>query len=375
MAAIRSSRLPASPGSRFTFVIRTIGWRVKPSARMQPPERSSPISDAVSREDRKPAQHAVADDRHGAALDALVVPAEAAEAAGDGGVGRHVHVLGAEPERPDAVRPARSSCRRTRPRGPSTRSSSTAWPTDSCTWSPSCSPARISVVRPCGQAGRAQQRHRLGRHPRRVAGQLEREEVLVAGLRHVAAVRGRVGADLALAAVDRHRRRCRRRTRSRAARTARPRCWRTPCRSRTAEKRARVSVDARLGAEPGVGGHEHGELLLERHLERVALEAARPLAAGGRLGGERRGVRHRRLRLGDGERARQRRLGVGAGRCRAPPRSPTPRARARGSRSPRSRASRAGRGGRCGSRAVRPWNARSARRHSRRALALNPSTP
>ena len=32
---------------------------------MQPPERSSPISAAVSREERKPAQHAVADDRHG----------------------------------------------------------------------------------------------------------------------------------------------------------------------------------------------------------------------------------------------------------------------------------------------------------------------
>ena len=39
-----------SPGSRLTLVIRTIGWRAKPSARMQPPERSRPISAAVSRE-------------------------------------------------------------------------------------------------------------------------------------------------------------------------------------------------------------------------------------------------------------------------------------------------------------------------------------
>ena len=45
---------PAVPGSRFTFVIRTIGWRAKPSARAQPPERSSPISAAVSREERNP---------------------------------------------------------------------------------------------------------------------------------------------------------------------------------------------------------------------------------------------------------------------------------------------------------------------------------
>ena len=54
MSAIRSSSVPASPGSRFTLVIRTIGWRAKPSARMQPPERSRPISAAVSREERKP---------------------------------------------------------------------------------------------------------------------------------------------------------------------------------------------------------------------------------------------------------------------------------------------------------------------------------
>ena len=53
--AISSASEPAAPGSRFTLVIRTIGWRAKPSARMQPPERSSPISAAVSREERKPA--------------------------------------------------------------------------------------------------------------------------------------------------------------------------------------------------------------------------------------------------------------------------------------------------------------------------------
>ena len=35
--------------------MRTIGWRANPSARMQPPERSRPISAAVSREERKPA--------------------------------------------------------------------------------------------------------------------------------------------------------------------------------------------------------------------------------------------------------------------------------------------------------------------------------
>ena len=55
MSATRSSSVPASPGSRFTFVMRTMGWREKPSARMHPPERSNPISPAVSREERKPA--------------------------------------------------------------------------------------------------------------------------------------------------------------------------------------------------------------------------------------------------------------------------------------------------------------------------------
>ena len=54
VAAISSSSVPASPGSRLTLVIRTIGWRANPSARMQPPERSSPICAALSREDRKP---------------------------------------------------------------------------------------------------------------------------------------------------------------------------------------------------------------------------------------------------------------------------------------------------------------------------------
>jgi len=55
VSAISSSSVPAAPGSRLTFVILTIGCRSKPSARMQPPERASPISEAVSREDRNPA--------------------------------------------------------------------------------------------------------------------------------------------------------------------------------------------------------------------------------------------------------------------------------------------------------------------------------
>ena len=48
-------------------------------------------------------QHAVAHDRHGVALHALVVPAIAAEAARVGRVGGHVHLLGAEAERADRV--------------------------------------------------------------------------------------------------------------------------------------------------------------------------------------------------------------------------------------------------------------------------------
>ena len=44
------SSVPASPGSRLTLVMRTIGWRAKPSARAQPPERSRPIAAALSRD-------------------------------------------------------------------------------------------------------------------------------------------------------------------------------------------------------------------------------------------------------------------------------------------------------------------------------------
>ena len=51
MSATRSSNVPASPGSIETFVMRTIGWRAKPSARAQPPERSRPIAAAEPRSD------------------------------------------------------------------------------------------------------------------------------------------------------------------------------------------------------------------------------------------------------------------------------------------------------------------------------------
>ena len=85
------------PGSRFTLLIRTIGWRAKPSPRCSPRSaggRSQPRSHAR----RGTGEHAFAHDRRPAALHALVVPAVAAERAGVGGVRGHAHVLRAEPE-------------------------------------------------------------------------------------------------------------------------------------------------------------------------------------------------------------------------------------------------------------------------------------
>ena len=121
-----------SPGSRFTFVMRTSGCRAKPSARAQPPERSRPISAAVSREERKPGEHAR---RARSARPAPSTPSSSQRnvpsAAGRGRVARDVHKLRAEPERAGCVRRRRSCRPRRRSRAPSTRSSSTAWPIDS----------------------------------------------------------------------------------------------------------------------------------------------------------------------------------------------------------------------------------------------------
>ena len=75
--------------------------------------------------------------------------------------------------------------------------------------------------------------------------QVERQEVLVAGLRHLAAVRGRIGAHLGLVVAHRHGARGRRRTRSAPARRARPRWRRTACRTRTAWKPACADRHAR----------------------------------------------------------------------------------------------------------------------------------
>jgi hypothetical protein len=41
--------VPAAPGSIETFVMRTIGWRAKPSARAQPPDCRRPIAPAEPR--------------------------------------------------------------------------------------------------------------------------------------------------------------------------------------------------------------------------------------------------------------------------------------------------------------------------------------
>ena len=356
--------------------MRTIGWRAKPSARMQPPERSSPISAAVSREERKP----VSTPSRTIGTRRPSTPSSSQRKLprppGDGGVGGDVHALGAEAERADAVgrHEARAGVRglaarargRAPPRGPPTRA-------------PGARAARRRASGSCARAGRparCSSAHRLGGHARRVPGQLQLEEVLVAGLRHVAAVRGRVGADLALAAVDRHRRRCRRRTRSRAARRARPRWWRTACRSGTPRSARASALTPGSVRSPASAASEHGQLLLERHLERVALEAgsttrrgrAAPAASGAASG-----------TAGCASATASARASAASASARSVPRTAAkphapPHAHADADPLALTRVELV-ETRRCGSRGVRPWNARSARRHSRRALALNPSTP
>ena len=199
MSAISSASVPASPGSRFTLVIRTIGWRAKPSARMQPPERvEADLGRALARGEEA-AQHALAHDRDALRRHALVVPAEGAQAAGQRGVGGHR--AASHPSRSAAIRGrrrARSSCPRRRPRR---RAPGRAPPRAPPTRAAGGRAARRRGSASCGPKGTAARRAALpprGRPCRALPGEVERDHVLPAGLRHVAGVlsRGRSGPEL-----------------------------------------------------------------------------------------------------------------------------------------------------------------------------------
>jgi hypothetical protein len=110
--------------------------------------------------------------------------------------------------------------------------------------------------------GSAQQHLRLLGQARRVAGEVQRHEVLVAGLSYVAAVRGRVRAHLALLAVDGHHRD------SPAALGQALAAQSAFGRGEQLVRAARVEAGEREGhagrrSQPGVGRGKHPELVCE----------------------------------------------------------------------------------------------------------------
>ena len=167
------------------------------------------------------------------------------------------------------------------------------------------------MERPGGHAGRAHEGDRLGRHSRRVALELERHELLVAGLQHLPSVRGRVGAHLALGAVDGERHG----GEATAALGQGLLAQRAVGGSEQLVDPERLEArdperHAWLGGHARVGGEQHRELVLERDLEGIALHRARVRAAGRRLGRERDGPGRGGLLGGDLERSLERGLGV-----------------------------------------------------------------
>ena len=104
------------PGSSETLVMRTIGWRAKPSARAQPPEALEADGRGALAVGERAAQHAALDEVGAHGGDALVVPAERAQAAGQRRVGGDVQQLRAVAQRAEVVGRRPSSCPRRRPR-------------------------------------------------------------------------------------------------------------------------------------------------------------------------------------------------------------------------------------------------------------------
>ena len=174
VSAIRSSSVPASPGSRFTLVIRTIGWRSKP-LRMQPPERSRPIPAALSRE-REPRS---TPSRRSARPAPRRPRRPSGSCRGPRAGGSAVTFIRSEPSgasrgpRRDEARPGVRGLAAEHP------VELTAWPTDSWICRASCSPARTTMCA-AGQAGARSRAPPPRGHARRVALEPERQELLVA---------------------------------------------------------------------------------------------------------------------------------------------------------------------------------------------------
>ena len=103
VSATMSSKLMPGFGSRLTLVIRISGIRFQPSARMAPAARPADPRRGLAGA-QVADEHPLLDQRDLLGRDALVVPAEGAQAARDRGVGHDVAQVGAVAEGAQHVR-------------------------------------------------------------------------------------------------------------------------------------------------------------------------------------------------------------------------------------------------------------------------------
>jgi hypothetical protein len=183
----------------------------------------------------------------------------------------------------------------------------------------------LAVQHQRGAARRAlrggQERNRLLAHARRMRHQVEAREVLPTRLRHLLAVRARVGAHLGVAVVG---------GRGHDAAAALHDAL-IAQRAIGVREQLVLAEGAELGHRQGhsriaahrlVGGQEQRELVLERDVEGIGSERGGIRAAGGQLGGERSCPGHARLRLRHGDGPLERALSGGC--LRAPRRREAP---------------------------------------------------
>ena len=190
--------------------------------------------------------------------------------------------------------------------------------------------------RPAGHASARSSAAASSADARRLALEAERLDVLPAGLRARAAVGARVAADLDVAVVGRRARRSRRRTRRAPARRRRPRRRRSSLLLARARGRTPGATSTPACAQRLLGAQAELDLLLERHLERVALDRRRVLAArAARPGASSTAVGPRGARAANATARARRRRARPRRRAAGRRRSPRRRRRGRGRRCPR----------------------------------------
>ena len=258
--------------------MRTIGWRAKPSARAQPPERAEADGRRALAVGQRGAQHAALDEVGAHGGDALVVPAERAQAAGERRVGRDVSARSrsaasrgrrARPSSCPRRRPRRAGCGRARARGRSTRG-------------PAARPAR-RAARSCAALAGTAARSAARPPPRRRAARgaaRSRPRTCSQPAAALSRRRGRSGRSAPAARCRRpRRRRCPRRTATRSCVHAAPSVEANALRSRHARQRGDRAHDALVAAQRRLGGEQQLELVLQRDGERVELAGRGPVPA------------------------------------------------------------------------------------------------